>query len=402
MDVLRSPLPQRTIPFPSIPPGPQLGWGFGVSSPYHATAGPLPLKPVIPPTPSRQSASNKRRHEQDPDQQDDNMMTRSPSPDRPKKTISKRMRVEPPKSTPTSAAGKQPGDPQDSIDVGVLLASLPPGSHLPILTSLITKHPGIKSLLIPLMPRPTLDSALHALNASIRKIREAYPYSQPSSVSAGYGFGGAPSRPASLGGIGGSHPSKGTSGMRDTYIQGRLRPVVAEFASTARSYLVYFTSVPGNAAQGSSSPVSASSSTSLPPALSHPSETFTYLHAVTVHYQRLPPLARNLLSSESTTILVRLHKEWQAWLDRLDEHVNRSGGMYGSEAVRTWERGLEEMVVLEDKDVKEGVSVDFGPESGLGPRPMRSLRDAWIGRVGWLIGRNRAPEPFSMDEDEEL
>jgi len=191
--------------------------------------------------------------------------------------------------------------------------------------------------------------------------------------------------------------------MRDTYIQGRLRPVVAEFAATARSYLVYFTSIPGNTAQSSSSPsASTSSPPSLPPELSHPSETFAYLHAITVHIHRLPPLARNLLSSESTAILVRLHKEWQAWLDRLDVHVNRSGGMYGSEAVRTWERGLEEMVVFEDKDIKEGITVDLGPESRLGARPMRSLRDTWVAKVGWLIGRNRAPEPFSMDEDEEL
>lgn len=203
--------------------------------------------------------------------------------------------------------------------------------------------------------------------------------------------------------------------MRDTYVQGRIRPAVAEFASTARSYLVYFTSIPGESAPLSlpSNPSSSSTSTSstvpsatpLPVELSHPSETFTYLHAIYSHIQRLPPIARNLLYTENGALIARLYKEWAAWLNRIDGHVNRSGGMYGEEAARTWERGLEEMVAAEDRDVKDGVVVALAGESGgpgtsAGPRPMRALRDAWVVKVGWLIGRNRTVQD-GMDEDED-
>ncbi len=124
-----------------------------------------------------------------------------------------------------------------------------------------------------------------------------------------------------------------------------------------------------------------------------------------MHIHKLPPIARNLIYAESSGLLIRLHREWVAWLDRIDEHVNRSGGMYGEEAVRAWERGLDEMVASEDRDVKDGLSVTVDVSTlGLGemlpPRPLRALRDAWITKVGWLIGRRSRSVSDGMDEDE--
>jgi hypothetical protein len=46
--------------------------------------------------------------------------------------------------------------------------------------------------------------------------------------------------------------------------------------------------------------------------------------------------------------------------------------MFGSETVRSWERGLDEFA---DHKGPEGVQV------------MREVRDKWVTKVGWLVGR---------------
>jgi hypothetical protein len=282
---------------------------------------------------------------------------------------------------------------------------------------LISKHPGLKSIILPLIPRPTLDAAVQAINAAAKKIRDAHPYSQPAPASIGIGFGFGASHPnrtgisfgSTLPGSSSSGSSKGgTSGVRDGYVQNRLRPVVAEFASTARSYLPYFTSE-----QQTSAPSAHSSSTSQSVAeLAHPAETFTYLHAFTLHILRLSPQARGLILREHDALLVKAQGEWRAWLDRIDVHVNRSGGMFGSETVRTWERGLDELVALEHEIPALGEETDQSrastsrtrPPQQQPDRPMRMLRDAWVAKVGWLIGRRivLSPDQFGMDEDEDL
>lgn len=59
-------------------------------------------------------------------------------------------------------------------------------------------------------------------------------------------------------------------------------------------------------------------------------------------------------------------------MDRLDQMVNREGGMFGGETVRNWEKTLDEFA--EGRGL-EGWSV------------MRDVRDRWVTRVGWLVGR---------------
>lgn len=226
-------------------------------------------------------------------------------------------------------------------------------------------------------------------------------------------------------------------------MQNRLRPVVAEFASTARSYLSYFTSETSPTPSSSSSSSSAPAVSSNPIAeLVHPADTFTYLHTLTLHILRLSPQARGLIVKEHDALLVRVQSEWRAWLDRIDAHVNRSAGMYGSETVRIWERGLDELVALEaempplstllaseGENGAEGsrthlptsLSSSSRPQSRTynhsraqptrsqqqqqvhqAERPMRTLRDTWVTKVGWLISRRAAPPPdqYNMDEDD--
>lgn len=271
----------------------------------------------------------------------------------------------------------------------------------------------MRGIILPLIPRPTLDAAVQAINAAAKKIRDAHPYSQPAPASIGIGFGFGASQPnrtstlfgSALPGSLSSASSKGsTSGIRAGYVQNRLRPVVAEFASTAQSYLPYFTSE-------TSTPSAHSSSASQSVAeLAHPAETFTYLHALTLHILRLSSQARGLILREHDALLVKVQGEWRAWLDRIDVHVNRSGGMFGSETVRTWERGLDELVALEHEmpvqvdQSSASTSRARPPQQQQPDRPMRMLRDAWVAKVGWLIGRRTvlSPDQFGMDEDEDL
>jgi len=79
-------------------------------------------------------------------------------------------------------------------------------------------------------------------------------------------------------------------------------------------------------------------------------------------------------------IMHRLSQEWKTWVDKIDDLVNRQGGMFGSETVRNWERTLDELA----ESKATGVSED-----------MRRIRDSWVSKVGWLVGR--IPQ-HSMDE----
>ena len=84
--------------------------------------------------------------------------------------------------------------------------------------------------------------------------------------------------------------------------------------------------------------------------------------------------------------------------------------MYGRETVRTWERGLDELVALEDEAPVLVGEADQSSASGSRTRsqrqppdhPMRMFRDAWVAKVGWLIGRRVVLDQFGMDEDEDL
>jgi len=132
------------------------------------------------------------------------------------------------------------------------------------------------------------------------------------------------------------------------------------------SYLPYFTC-------STTTPSATSTNSSIAPQAQrkdkcHPSETFHFLSAVTNHILSQPPLT---ISQLSVALLPRLAEEWKAWVDRIDETV-KHGGMFGLDMVSSWERGLDE---LADSKVAEVANM------------MRAVRDGWVHRVGWLVGR---------------
>jgi hypothetical protein len=266
-------------------------------------------------------------------------------------------------------------------------ASLPTQSLLPLLNSLIQSQPTLKPLILSLIPRPSIDTALQALSQSAKRLRDAYPYSnhlssQISLTSAlGFGFGTNPvSRPttyshssSSLGfgshvplqtfGVSSNMSSDTAGGMREEYIVSRLRAHINDFVASFQSYLPYFS-------QRTFNLNAHSSDTPQPPRRDRcpPTETFLFLQSLTSHILAQPSLTQATLVP---LILSRLLGEWKVWVEHVDEVVNRQAGMFGQETVRGWERVLDEFA-----DVK-----------GNGLEALREIRDSWITKVGWLVGR---------------
>jgi len=380
---------------------PQMGLGLTLSMSSSLVG--LSHSNIVQPLPSaiNPSRPQKRRFEQDDEQADqsfsnspgarDVAMERSPTPERPKRAPPKRARNNPtftqelkggriPKELPSSSVENQ------DVDVGVLLASLPTQSLLPLLNSLIQSQPTLKPLILSLIPRPSIDTALQALSQIAKRLRDAYPYSNhpPSQISLtsalGFGFGTNPvSRPtsshpsSSLGfgshaplqsfGVSSNMTSDTSGGMREEYIVSRLRPHINDFVASFHSYLPYFS-------QRTFNLNAHSSDIPQPPRRDRcpPTETFIFLQSLTSHILAQPSLTQSTLVP---LILSRLLGEWKVWVEHVDEVVNRQAGMFGQETVRGWERVLDEFA-----DVK-----------GNGLEALREIRDSWIAKVGWLVGR---------------
>ncbi|TRM60237.1 hypothetical protein BD626DRAFT_407898 [Schizophyllum amplum] len=330
---------------------------FGMQA-THAFASQASLAPLM----NSASRVQKRRHEGDDEQQPrrplsrDASMDRSPPPERPRKALVKRARM-----TQADLPGrlqskenKSPGaeEEEHDVDVGVLLANLPPQSLLPMLTALVTQQPQLKRTILNLIPRPTLESALQTLATAAKKLSDSYPYSGPQAPAPTFGFGASAPSPF-------AQPQQHQP-MRESYITDRLRPHVDEFVSACTSYLPYFsyttTPAPGK-----------------PKEKPHAMETYLFLEALTQHVYAQQPLSQ---ASLAQAFLPRLMEEWAAWVEGVDEVVNRQGGMYGSDVVRSWERGLDY----------------FAGRDGEWSQGMRGVRNRWVVKVGWLVGRSQPME----------
>ena len=165
--------------------------------------------------------------------------------------------------------------------------------------------------------------------------------------------------------------------MRDEYIVNRLQPHIQEFVSACTSYLPYFSNIsasePASSAKSQTTQTHAAALRQQHKDKLHPTETYLFLAALTSHILSQPPLAQ---ASLAPFLVERLDKEWKAWVDHVDEHVNRQGGMFGRETVASWERGLDEFAQAKDH----------------GMEMMKGIRDRWVSKVGWLVGRQPMEE----------
>ncbi|KAF8905498.1 hypothetical protein CPB84DRAFT_1676589 [Gymnopilus junonius] len=332
----------------------------------------------------------KNEHEDEPERMrssspKDESMEGSPTPERerPKRAVPKRARVAN-LSSPSSSKGggtskedkNSDNTEADDIDIGVLLANLPTQSLLPILTSLLQNQPSLKSTILPLIPRPTLEIAVHALSQAAKRLREAYPYSNgPIFSQALPTFG--PGRTAHS--VFQPPPPTAQPVMRDNYVISRLRPHISEYVSTCISFFPYFSCIP-SVSQLSTSPSqrnTTSNSQALPNDKFYPYETFLFLSAVTNQILDQPPTT---VSELAPLIVPKLSEEWKAWVSGIDTTVNQQGRMFSSEIVKSWERGLDEMAESKDAGIRQ---------------LMRGIKDSWVLKVGWLV--KRMPQQ-AMDE----
>jgi len=380
---------------PSLNPVASSSWGSPPPTPGHTNVA--AFHQLASSMSQSSSRMNKRRHDEDEDTPSpgprDQSMDRSPTPERPKRAAPKRARLvsisnTADKGNSGSEDNRAATSSPDEVDVGVLLgsfddllsfsvltadsASLPPQNLLPLFMNLLKAKPSLKSDILSLIPKPTIEIAVQAIEEASKKLREAYPYSNTPSTSVSFGFGSALSSSHSS-----SPHSNPGGGMRDAYIISRIESQITEFVSCCMSYLPYFTANPSTNPQPPSGSQLAQTIQLVHKQNSHPSETFHFLAKVMDQVMSQPSLA---ISSIAPQLFPRLQVEWNMWVDGIDDWVNNQGGMYGSEAVRTWERMLDQLAESRAEEVSQ---------------MMRPIRDRWVARVGWLVGRR---VPHSMDQ----
>ncbi|CAG7850325.1 SubName: Full=Uncharacterized protein {ECO:0000313/EMBL:CCA70924.1} [Serendipita indica DSM 11827] len=417
-------------------------------------------------TPQPVKAIQKRRRADDSDDDMDQTDSRSPSPEKQQQRVmaparsAKRLAANK-KARPDTSTDKQSEtsnsngeDGTDLADARVLLANLPLSSYPAMIQTLLEKDPSVTKLLISVIPRPSADMAREAIVQATKKLRDAVPYSAASSArsnggastsasalgltsaggnslglsasgSTSLGFGALSLGSSTIGLDFGFGPSAATpsansavsSGQRDAYVLDRLRPAIQDFLSTVHAYLPYFsltvTPVTLSSLQDKPKPT-------LPPKEQpHPNETFIVLSSLTNGLISLPPKAIAALKEQST-LVEKVVKEWEAWLDHLDTAVNQNGEMFSGEQARSWIQALDSFAAgTAASSVGFGVSSSssFGgwgsSSSSLGwgmssksaslsesnVPEMKGIRDAWVRRVGWLVGRQPPVAGFdAMDE----
>ena len=170
------------------------------------------------------------------------------------------------------------------------------------------------------------------------------------------------------------------------------------------------------------------------------------LSTLTSSLLTLPPAAAQALKQQSD-LHSRVVTEWKAWLNSLDNHVNREGGIFGRDMAQGWLNALEAFSVGKPASTGHalGSGLAFGTNwlgggrSGLGTpewgtplaspgglgfgfgtavaplasspasssthskdlmTQMKEVKDDWISRVGWLVGRHAPPQGFDPMEEQ--
>ena len=253
--------------------------------------------------------------------------------------------------------GAGPSTAKDALkshDLGRLLASFDKQALLSLLLDL-AKQDGMADRIYTLLPTPSVDHAVSALQAYEARIRTALPTSTSVTV-------------------------------RDQYVWSRVRTVLSELVSELACLVPLFSILPRR-------------DDAEPP---HPSTTFAFLQGATSCMLRiarmLPPdpvsfkhvrassLLKTYQQSLSSapdvrdllahTIFPMLLREWQAWLDAIDVAVNEHARMFGQEAILAWERGMASL----------GSSTS--PSHGSTEQAMRAVMDDAAAHmqssIGWL------------------
>ncbi|KAK8866044.1 hypothetical protein IAR55_001195 [Kwoniella newhampshirensis] len=275
-----------------------------------------------------------------------------------------------PKRTRLTFTKDEPSS-NEVVDVGILLATLPPSAHLPILLQILRNNPSLSASILHQIPRPDLRSCINELESSFDRIRKLAGPLQPA-------FG--------------RQPVMSISRRWD-----RVRGEADAFCRTASTFIRFIT-------------------TRAPGASTVDSQTlFSLLHPVTSHLLSIlaliphssQPASGSQSSAPIDTVLdlaKLLLSTWNSWLLDLSSEVNEQGGMYPYSVVVQWANVIEQFasgdsVIVSEPPVVAHWSTSSTPLQNLRQdiQPLESsfrlafvpIREQFVTRVGWLIGRSR-------------
>ncbi|GFZ43656.1 hypothetical protein JCM24511_01376 [Saitozyma sp. JCM 24511] len=258
--------------------------------------------------------------------------------------------------------GDSTRDDASDVDVGVLLAALPPSSHLQILLSLLKSNPFLRSTVLATMPSPDVQECLREMDKAVEKVKRAY------------GWIGTT-----------SEVDKERSWTRST-------KEIEAFCSTASTYLSFFSSPSNQLAT---------------------STLHTFLSALTAHILTLLRLMPSSAQTAPRGPLLRLGETilpaWDAWLSNLSDEVNNRGEMYPHSLVSSWADNLDSLANA--ASVPQAASSGWSASTWSSPltstwghptanpaqpshplvdafvSAVRPIRDRFLTQLGWLIGR---------------
>ncbi|ORX36078.1 hypothetical protein BD324DRAFT_630074 [Kockovaella imperatae] len=250
----------------------------------------------------------------------------------PGRKVMKRFRSEAGPSTGTDASQTQ--------DVGVLLATLPPSSHLDILMGIVRRHPALASEILAELPQPDLDECVNQLDKILSRIRR-----------------------------------KTSAGVADpARVWPRIQDDVSAYCRTASTYVSFF-----------------SSSSPSPDPGTMQALLFTITSEVYTLLQLVPS---DVAASNSVATLLELGKvlvsTWTNWVNGIATEVNQRGGMYPRSLVEGWVANIESLANWQST---RSLSSFGHPVLGTHPlvesfkSALQTTLETFINEVGWLIDR---------------
>ncbi|EAL21742.1 hypothetical protein CNBC4440 [Cryptococcus deneoformans B-3501A] len=403
--------PSSSLPFPFAARPSPLTFGFGLPStapsetctqtsnahsphrmagpahsspPKNSFARPRPNQAFTPPTGSLKRTRRSRSPSTSPTGSIQSPRSRSPTPMASRLghlPPPKNMRTDPSYASKTVKRSKLQNSTSDErsaegMDVGIMLAALPPSAHLPILLQLLQRDPSLSSTVLGIMPKLEFRSCLKEMEKLFAEIEKlAGPV-----VNVSF-YPGA---------------------LAESRRWDRVSNNIEVYCRTVATYIKCFTSA------------------NQQPAIDCPT-LFLFLESHTRHLLTIlsyipsssqldgssPPPASLVLDLAKLSLTI-----WTSWVSDLSSDVNDRGGMYPHSAVAHWNDTLEQLVggipspSIPSASNAPGTGSHWSSSTPLtagNPSPAKLLvssfqeafipiRDQFVSQVGWLIGRQPAME----------
>ncbi|EIW72504.1 hypothetical protein TREMEDRAFT_58676 [Tremella mesenterica DSM 1558] len=237
---------------------------------------------------------------------------------------------------------------REDVDMGVMLASLPPPYHLRILLQLLQNDPSLSATVMPLLPLPELQDCEDQLENAVDGIKRLLlPF-----------------------------PGSATSASEREWR--RVIDKVDYFCRMCTTYLEIFTK-------------------HSPTGLEKTYDILALLSSSFLQVLSLSPPPPSHAQSPSTPIErfgLSLIRAWSTWVSNLSENVNRRGGMFPHSTVSGWLGTLDTLAGQHAVNSWSSGAGTIPVVPGIGHPTVRAFREAmepirqkFITDLGWLAGR---------------